>query len=84
MGSFSQGATLNCTSGDCMEVLNQWDKDNQTSLSSFITVSIANADGSSSIYRNGNFIGYKNKRIYTLEEANEVTGPVNRVSIKYR
>ena len=43
------------------------------------------ADGSSILYDlGGNFVGYKGKRIYTIEEANAVTGKKNRVSIKYR
>ena len=32
----------------------------------------------------GKIVGFKNKRIYTLDEANQVAGKVNRVSIKYR
>ena len=32
----------------------------------------------------GKIVGYKNKRIYTVEEANRVAGQKNRVSIKYR
>ena len=43
------------------------------------------ADGSRAYYdANGKFIGYKGKRIYTLDEANRVAGDKNRVSIKYR
>jgi len=42
-------------------------------------------DGSYTIYdKDGNFIGYKNKRIYTLDEANAVAGKVNSVKIRYR
>jgi len=29
-------------------------------------------------------LNYKGKRIYTIDEANRVAGPINRVSIKYR
>ena len=43
-----------------------------------------NPDGSFSIYENGKFARFKNKRIYTIEEANRVAGEKNRVSIKYR
>jgi len=45
-----------------------------------------NADGSYSLYdENGNLIGYKGKRIYTIKEANEVSAPTgNRVSIRYK
>ena len=43
------------------------------------------ADGSRAYYdANGNLIALKGKRIYTLDEANKITGAKNRVSIKYR
>ena len=42
------------------------------------------SDGSAAIYRDGALKSYKGKRIYTLDEAQKVTGNVNRVSIKYR
>ncbi|MBR1915496.1 MAG: leucine-rich repeat domain-containing protein [Alphaproteobacteria bacterium] len=44
-----------------------------------------NADGSTTYYdADGTFLGYKNKRIYTIDEANAIAGNKNRVSIKYR
>ena len=44
-----------------------------------------NGDGSSTIKTwSGNIIGYKGKRIYTIEEANAVAGEKNRISIRYR
>ena len=42
------------------------------------------ADGSAAIYRIGKLKSYKGKRIYTIDEANEVAGDKNRVSITYR
>lgn len=42
-------------------------------------------DGSYALYdANGRFLGYKGKRIYTIDEANAVAGEKNRVSIKYK
>jgi len=44
------------------------------------------ADGSYTIYdENNNIIGYKGKRIFTVEEANKVSKPTgNRVSLRYK
>jgi len=43
-------------------------------------------DGSYTIYdKDNNIIGYKGKRIYTIQEANQVSAPTgNRVSLKYK
>ena len=42
-------------------------------------------DGSFAVYKDGVFVGYKGKRIYTMEEANRVTKPTgNTFKIKYR
>ncbi len=44
-----------------------------------------NTDGSFAIYRDGKFLAYKGKRIYTIDEANAVAKPTgNTVRIKYR
>ena len=49
------------------------------------TINQKNPDGSTSIYTyDGKFLGYKNKRIYTIDEANQVAGKVNSVKIRYR
>ncbi|MBR1915267.1 MAG: leucine-rich repeat domain-containing protein [Alphaproteobacteria bacterium] len=43
------------------------------------------ADGSRAYYdANGKLTGFTGKRIYTLDEANKITGSQNRVSITYR
>ncbi len=52
---------------------------------SVATVRENNPDGSSTIKTwDGKLIGYKNKRIYTIDEANAVAGKVNSVKIRYR
>ena len=49
-------------------------------------ISKTSSDGSTTLYNeDGTIKGFKNKRIYTLDEANAVTKPTgNRVSIKYK
>ena len=42
------------------------------------------ADGSSAMYKNGEFVGYKGKRIFTVEEANKISGKVNTVKLRYK
>jgi len=41
-------------------------------------------DGSSKIFESSGKVYYKGKRIYTIDEANEVAGKTNHVKIKYR
>lgn len=41
-------------------------------------------DGSSKVYKDGVFIGYKNKRIYTVEEASQIAGDNNTIKIRYK
>ena len=42
------------------------------------------SDGSMAIYKEGKLVGYKGKRIYTVEEANKVSGKVNTVKLRYK
>ncbi len=95
---FRENATINCTGGDCRQALenglkskfpSSWENIYNgitiISASSEANLMQQNADGSYTIKdAEGNIIGYKGKRIYTIEEANAVAGPVNRVSIRYR
>ena len=83
-GGFSENANITCTSGDCMEILSAWDTANNTNYTQNTRFGFKNTDGSLSIYKNGSLVGYKGKRIYTIDEANAVAGEKNRVSIKYR
>ena len=42
-------------------------------------------DGSTTIRdQNGHLLGFKGKRIYTVEEANAVSGKVNTVKLRYK
>lgn len=83
-GGFAYNANINCMSGDCFSVLKTWDTQNNTNYASQITVTTENADGSRSVYKNGDIIAYKGKKIYTIDEANRVAGDKNRFSIRYR
>lgn len=83
-GGFANGANINCTSGDCAAILSAWDQKKGTNYSSSVNISLKNTDGTTTVYRNGEIIAYKGKRIYTMEEATLVTGKKNKVMIKYK
>ncbi len=68
----------------CEAMLSSWDKNISLTISE---------QHNGQYYLNGKFYNsvndmmhgnYIKKRIYTIDEANTVTGPVNRISIKYR
>ena len=87
MGGFTQTGDINihCTTGNCQAILEAWDAANGTTYASRAKTIVTNSDGSKTVYDlSGNLIGYKGKRIYTIDEANQVAGQKNRVSIKYR
>ena len=76
---------LSCTTGDCQAVLKAWDTAKGTNYASRAKTILTNPDGSKAIYDlSGNLLGYKNKRIYTIDEANQVAGKSNHVKIRYR
>ena len=86
-GAFAASGDINlsCTTGDCKAVLEAWDTAKGTNYASRAKTILTNPDGSKAIYDlSGKFLGYKNKRIYTIDEANAVAGEKNRVSIRYR
>ena len=82
------GGTLCATQQDCLKLMDMAsNKANCSSIASchaYLNRQETNPDGSLSIYKDGQFVGYKNKRIYTIDEANAIAGDKNRVSIKYR
>ena len=86
-GAFAASGDINlsCTTGDCKAVLEAWDTAKGTNYASRAKTILTNPDGSKAIYDlSGKFLGYKNKRIYTIDEANAVAGKVNSVKIRYR
>jgi len=85
-GSFKSDGSfnLNCTLGDCMQVLSNWDAEHNTSYFKNAKIAVKQADGSITVYKNGDIVGYKGKRIYTIEEASKVSGQKNRFKLRYR
>lgn len=90
-GSFKDGNIgIVCSTGDCQAVLEAWDTAHGTNYASRTTFraknqEIQNADGSTSIYRNGQLVGFRGKRIYTVEEAEKLSKPTgNTFRIRYK
>jgi len=84
-GKFASNFVVNCTSGDCMTLLAKWDEDHNTNYSANAQISLKSADGSTSIYKNGQLIGLKGKRIYTVQEAEMLAKPKgNKFIIRYK
>ena len=71
---------------NCIDSINVIDWNDVSISSSYRnTYYTKNADGSTTIKdASGNLLGFEGKRIYTIDEANEVAGAKNRVSITYR
>ncbi len=82
------GGTLCATPEDCLKLMDMASiGTNCTTIASchaYLNRQETNPDGSLSIYKDGQFVGYKNKRIYTIDEANAVAGTTNHVKIRYR
>ncbi len=77
---------IDCTSGNCMAVLEAYDQVHGTSLASRVNIisRVQNDDGSTTIYKNNKIIGFKGKRIYTVEEAALVSKDKNTFKIRYK
>ena len=84
-GTLGTNLAVNCTSGDCMTLLDRWDQEHGTHYSANAQISLKSADGSTSIYKNGQLIGLKGKRIYTVQEAEMLAKPTgNKFIIRYK
>ena len=78
---------IRCTGGNCIEFLQTYSNGKYASLvSKVIYPELKNPDGSTTIYNaDGTIKGYKNKRIYTVEEAIVVSKPIgNTFKIRYK
>ena len=75
---------ITCTSGDCTEIIKSWDAANNTSYLKHAKISARQVDGTVVVYQNGKIIGYKGKRIYTVNEATAVSGEKNMIKIRYK
>ena len=87
-GAFVNSGDINlsCTTGDCQAVLEAWDTAKGTNYASRAKTILTNPDGSKAIYDlSGKFLGYKNKRIYTIEEAEKVSKKTgNTFRLRYK
>ena len=89
-GKFSSNATLHCTVGDCAAVLAAWDSEHNTSYAtnvsvSYVPIEVPSDDGSVRIYKNGKLVGFKKKRIYTVDEAEKLSKKTgNKFRIRYK
>ena len=90
---------INCKDTGCQSVIDNWFKrtcgadksawsDAAKRLYNGLEVKEILNDGSAKIYKNGQFLGVKGKRIYTISEANdtvkEIGGNTFRISIRYK
>ena len=97
--SMAQSGTLCQTTTGCLKLIDMAENsDNCTTIASCYAYGVdngilfndpnvlQNADGSYTLYdEEGNIIGFKNKRIYTVEEATLLTSPKgNTFKLKYR
>ena len=82
-GVFKDGATISCSRGSCENALKGTKWEGKVGVIYPIEEKPL-ANGGVAVFKNGEFVGYKGKRIYTLEEANTVTGIKNRVVIRYK
>ena len=81
-GKMSADAEIICTQGECENAL----KGTQyASLTNHVTYFRRQADGSTNIYRGGKLRGFKNKRIYTVDEAELLSKPQgNKFRLRYK
>lgn len=90
-GKFRSGdLNISCSSGDCMAVLEAWDAAHNTTYASRANITaksqqIHNADGSTSVYENGQLVATRGKRIYTVEEASRLSKETgNTFKLRYK
>jgi|GEM_PF-6159987 len=84
IGDVSYGISEYCPEeGDCFDI---WAIKSTNNYAQDTNIKEYNpADGSYTIKdENGNIIGFEGKRIFTIDEANQVAGKVNSVKIRYR
>ena len=77
-GAFRESSGIVCTSGNCQKVIEDFDKKNGTNYKYYTNICpTQEACGKFKPMR-------KSIRIYTIDEANQVAGKINRVSIRYK
>ena len=82
-GTFKEGATISCSRGSCENALKGTKWEGKVGVI-YPTQEKPLANGGVAVFKNGEFVGYKGKRIYTVDEVNTVVGAKNKVVIRYR
>ena len=85
-GGFQSYGDINitCTKGDCEGVLQTKGYTGSRFKVSYATQETQLPDGSTAIYKMGKLVGFKGKRIYTIEEASAIAGKTNTIKIRYK
>ena len=84
-GGFTANAQIMCTNGKCEDVLKNTKYANLISNVVKYVQEIRQPDGSINIYKHGKLIGFKNKRIYTVNEAETLSKPTgNKFKLRYK
>ena len=82
-GGFKPSAKISCLGGSCEDVLKGTKWEGLLEIE-YPTREVPLSDGSVAVYTNGELVGYKGKRIYTVQEANQIAGKKNSVIIRYK
>ena len=82
-GGFKASAKISCLGGSCEDVLKGTKWEGLLEID-YPTREVPLSDGSVAVYNNGELVGYKGKRIYTVQEANAIAGEKNSVIIRYK
>ena len=80
-------AVIKCTTGDCKEILKNYANGKYAAYAENVRyMALKNPDGSTTYFDDdGNIIGYKGKRIYTIDEATLVSKPTgNTFKLRYK
>ena len=82
-GIFKDGATISCSRGNCENALKGTKWEGKVSVT-YPTEVKPLANGGVDVFKNGEFVGYKGKRIYTVDEASAVSKDKNKLAIRYK
>ena len=84
LGGFQGVPEIVCTKGACENALKGTKYEGKVNITYPLREEVQ-ADGSIAIYRHGKFVGFKNKRIYSVDEAEMLSKPTgNKFRIRYR
>ena len=84
-GALKSDAKIICTSGDCENALKGTKYEALIENIDYPVREVSSADGSTAIYKHGKLVGFKNKRIYTVDEAAMLSKPTgNKFKVRYK